>query len=282
MSWTTLFSDSYVRGKLGKATMPGDLRCELCELAIEEHEHITKAPRWLRVSRAESEYRNGFVDFGPVSKALGSYLNSTLVGPDKFLKYPLHTIYVCGLDHFNKCTDVERLAKTEYIKCAVIYRKGSEERHVRLFGDSSNIIYVGLEDERQTLVDISSTAIRQRLATSADDLDEFTYKSVARRLKSKALVNLTTWLTKHSFVGYFIQILGSTFDCERLLKISSFLLFAAFVSVKIDRNIFIVHWQKPGSILFNRTRKTVKYLSLAPALLWKWVKRLRWGIKSRI
>ncbi|CAF4415586.1 unnamed protein product, partial [Rotaria socialis] len=176
--------DLYVRGKLGKATIPGCDRCDLCELAIREHERETTASHWLSVSRAESEYHHGFVDCGPTTEALRQYINSALVGSDRLFRNPIYVVYVCGLDHFNKCPDVRRLAREKYIKCAVIYRKQCDERHISTFDESSNIIYVPLEGERKDLIDISSTEIRRCWENSSYDITQFTYASVADRLKS--------------------------------------------------------------------------------------------------
>lgn len=153
-------------------------------MAIQEHEHETHTPHWLSVSRAECEYQQGFVDFGPTTEALSQYLNSLLLVSYRFVKYPLYVIYVCGLDHFNKCPEVRRLAKEKYIKCAVIYRKNSDERHISKLGESSNIIYVPLDDERTNVVDISSTEIRRRWESSPHELTQFTYASVVNRLKA--------------------------------------------------------------------------------------------------
>jgi hypothetical protein len=180
----TKLSDAYVRNKLGKSAMPASYRCELCELGINEHNDTKKGPHWICVSRAESEYQGGFVDFSPVSIEFSRYLNSILSGPKKFFKHPLYVIYVCGLDHFNKCRDVKSLAREKHIKCAVIYRKGSDEQHILKLDASSNIIYVPLDNERQNLVDISSTEIRHRLENSMQDIDQLTYDSVVQSLKS--------------------------------------------------------------------------------------------------
>lgn len=176
-------SDSYVKGKLGKATIPGHHRCDLCELAIEEHESTTKSEHWLSVSRAESEYYDGFIDFPEVTTTLSQFLNSVLFGAGKLLKYPLYVIYVCGLDHFNKCPDVLHLARNKFIKCAVVYRKGCDERRIRTLDESSNIIYVPLDNQRKELTDVSSTEIRARLKDSKDNLNQLTYDSVIRHMK---------------------------------------------------------------------------------------------------
>ena len=178
-----VFSDDYVRGKLGKATISGRDRCDLCELAIKEHKLETNGPSWLNVSRAECEYRHGFVDFGPTAEALCQYLNSLLVVLGKYIKKPLYVIYVCGLDHFNKCSDVQRLAQKKYIKCAVIYRKNNNEQNISKLDPSSNIIYVPLNNERSDILDISSTEIRRCWKNQPDQLIHLTYPSVIKRLK---------------------------------------------------------------------------------------------------
>ncbi|CAF1398196.1 unnamed protein product [Adineta steineri] len=176
--------DEYLRGKVGKATISGRDRCDLCELAIEEHERQTETSHWLSVSRAEAEYYGGFIDFGPTTKALRQYLNSILLVSQRSLKNPVYVIYVCGLDHFNKCSDVRRLAREKYVKCAVIYRKECDEQNISKLDESSNIIYVPLDDDRKNLIDISSTEIRRRWEKSPHDINQFTYASVVDRLKS--------------------------------------------------------------------------------------------------
>ena len=178
-----VFSDEYVRGKLGKATIPGRDRCDLCELAIKDHESETRTRSWLNVSRAECEYRYGFVDFSPTTKALSQYLNSLLLVSRRYLKKPLYVIYVCGLDHFNKCSDVRRLAQEKYIKCAVIYRQNNNEQNISKLDPSSNIIYVPLNNERSDILDISSTEIRRCWKNQPDQLIHLTYPSVIKRLK---------------------------------------------------------------------------------------------------
>ena len=179
-----VFSDEYVRGKLGKATIPGRDRCDLCELAIKDHESETHTRSWLNVSRAECEYRHGFVDFSPTTKALCQYLNSLLLVSCRYLRKPLYVIYVCGLDHFNKCSDVRRLAQEKYIKCAVIYRKNNDEQKISKLDSASNIIYVPLKNERSNILDISSTEIRHCWEKKPDQLTQLTYDSVIKRLKA--------------------------------------------------------------------------------------------------
>ncbi|CAF1340849.1 unnamed protein product [Rotaria sp. Silwood1] len=83
--------DSYVHSKLGDpAWIPAADRCRLCEKAIEYEGSAVSS--WIGVSRGESEWVNGFVDFGPVTEYLRDFLNSTLVDQNKILKYPLRVI----------------------------------------------------------------------------------------------------------------------------------------------------------------------------------------------
>ena len=182
-AWFVSSSDSYVRGKLREEAILGHERCDLCACAIEEDQHSRGEKRWLSVSRAETECRRGFVDFPAVTRALLVFLNSILFEREKVLKHPLHVIYVCGLDHFNKCAAIEALASYNYIMCAVVYRKGYDEKHIRRVNALSKIIYVPLENERRQLQDISSTEIRTRLRNANGDAHHLTYDSVIHCLK---------------------------------------------------------------------------------------------------
>ncbi|CAF4569045.1 unnamed protein product [Rotaria socialis] len=152
--------DSYVHGKLGELDwIPAKDRCRLCEGAI-EHEG-PELSSWLRVSRGESEWADGFVDFGPVTENLRDFLNNTLVDEEHVLRYPLCVVYVCGLDHFNKCSYVENMTKQPNMSCAVVYRTGYEEQRITRSIQSSDVIYIPLSKERGKLTDVSSTQIRQ-------------------------------------------------------------------------------------------------------------------------
>lgn len=137
----------------------------LCENAIEE-EGIND---WLAVSRGESEW-SSFVDFDEVTRYFADFLNQ---------KFPsaLKVMYVCGLDHFNRCPYVAQLAEAKNIGCAVIYRPGSDEQRIR---PKSNIYYLPLSDQRQELVDISSTMIR---TGDMQNLEDLTYRCVIEYLK---------------------------------------------------------------------------------------------------
>ncbi|CAM4838778.1 unnamed protein product, partial [Rotaria magnacalcarata] len=148
---------------------------ELVKQHIEQSDRQWKVlAGYLSPTQAESEYYDGFVDFPEVTKTLSQFLNSILFGSGKLLKYPLYVVYVCGLDHFNKCPDVLRLSENKFIKCAVVSRKGCDERRIRRLDESSNIIYVPLDDKHNELSDISSTEIRARLKDSNGDLRRLT------------------------------------------------------------------------------------------------------------
>ncbi len=160
-------------------------RCKLCEEAIKSE----NSDDFFAVSRGECECKGGFVDFDEVSKNLAEFLNSTLCGPDKLLDHPLKVVYVCGLDHFNKCPYVEQLAHAKNMACAVIYRLGANDDHIKISEEkSSNIYYITLEDERKngTLVDINSTAIRKHYRTPNNpDPDTISYPCVIDYYKEK-------------------------------------------------------------------------------------------------
>ncbi len=161
-------------------------RCTLCEKAI-EHEGSTLSS-WITVSRGESEWLNGFVDFGPVTENLRDFLNDTLVYSQNVLKHPLSVIYVCGLDHFNKCSYVEKMAKQKNMACAVVFRAGYDEQQIQRSVKTSGVLYIPLIDERDQLTNISSTQIRQFFqnpTTSATTIDQFLYPSVRDYMRRK-------------------------------------------------------------------------------------------------
>ncbi|CAF1220355.1 unnamed protein product [Didymodactylos carnosus] len=143
-------NDSYVHSKLGdSAWIPAKDRCQLCEEAIEYHAG-PEISSWVTISRGESEWCDGFIDFGPVSESLRDFLNGTLVDEENLLKYPLRVVYVCGLDHFNKCPEVENITKQRNMACAVVYRVGYEEQRIQRSVKSSGVIYIPLTEERAT------------------------------------------------------------------------------------------------------------------------------------
>ncbi len=180
-------SDSYVRDKLGHSDwISAKKRCELCEEAIK----YEKLEDFIAVSRGEIECKT-FFDFDEVSENLAKFLNSELCGPDKLLENPLKAVYVCGLDHFNKCPYVARLAKRENMACAVIYRLGASDDYIKTFDvESSNIYYITLENEREKLIDISSTAIRKLHQTPTNtDPDNLSYPCVKKYYEEKCSKN---------------------------------------------------------------------------------------------
>ncbi|UJR20567.1 hypothetical protein I4U23_023693 [Adineta vaga] len=152
--------DKYVRSKLGDLHwIPAKDRCQLCKQVIEFE--TSEISSWVDVSRGESEWKEGFVDFDPVTKSFRDFLNITLVDQEKLLKYPLHVVYVCGLDHYNKCADVERMVQQENILCAVVYRVGYDEKKINSSLQSSGVIYIPLLEKRAKLEHVSSTQIRR-------------------------------------------------------------------------------------------------------------------------
>ena len=97
------------------------------------------------------------------------------------LKYPLTVVYVCGLDHCNKCSRVISLDREENIMCAIVYRIGYDEKHILNPEKASNIIYVPLRDERYNLIDVRSIRIRQCFETA----NKLTYSSVLKYMTDK-------------------------------------------------------------------------------------------------
>ncbi|CAF1429812.1 unnamed protein product [Adineta ricciae] len=179
--------DSYVHSKLGdSAWIPAKDRCRLCEEAIEYEG--SKVSSWISVSRGESEWYEGFVDFCPVTENLRDFLNTTLVGQNNLLSYPLRVIYVCGLDHYNKCTYMERMAQQNNISCAIVYRRGCDEQQINRSLKTTNVIYISLSKERTKLTDVSSTQIReyfQNPTANNMDVERNIYPSVRDYMRRK-------------------------------------------------------------------------------------------------
>ncbi len=96
-----------------------------------------------------------------ITKNLHDFRNSILVGSDEVLRYPLTVVYLCGLDHFNKCPRVITLGKEENIDCIIVYRIDFDGKRILNPEKSRNMIYVSLTDERQNILDVSSIRIRQ-------------------------------------------------------------------------------------------------------------------------
>ncbi|CAF1380574.1 unnamed protein product [Didymodactylos carnosus] len=157
--------DEYVHSKLrDPAWIPARDRCQLCEEAIDDvtiNHQEQKLPSWVSVTRGESEWADGFVDFAPVTENFRDFLNDTLVEQEKVLKYRLSVIYVCGLDHFNKCSDVRKMAELDNIIPAVVFRSGNDEQMISRSCKSSRVIYIPLTKQREKSLDVSSTQIRE-------------------------------------------------------------------------------------------------------------------------
>ncbi|CAF1374088.1 unnamed protein product [Adineta ricciae] len=179
--------DSYVHSKLDdSAWIPAKDRCRLCEEAIEYEG--SKVSSWIAVSRGESEWYDGFVDFSPVTENLRDFLNTTLVGQNNLLRYPLRVIYVCGLDHYNKCTYVERMVQQNNMSCAIVYRRGCDEQQINRSLKTTNVIYVSLSKERTKLTDVSSTQIReyfQNPTANNTNIERNIYPSVRDYMRRK-------------------------------------------------------------------------------------------------
>ena len=129
-----------------------------------------------------------FVDFPDVTKNLRDFLNTTLVEQQRVLKHPLCVVYVCGLDHFNKCSDVERMAKKNNMASAVVFRVGYEDQKISHSYKSSGVIYIPLAKERTKLADVSSTQIReyyQNPSASKSGTEKNIYPSVRDYMSKK-------------------------------------------------------------------------------------------------
>lgn len=161
-----------------KDYISSEQRCRLCEDAIREE----KLEHFITVSRGECEWPSGFVDFDEVTRQLAEFLNSPKTDDQLSSIQPITVVYVCGLDHFNKCSYVADLAREENIACAIIYRQGASDQYIRnLPQRSQNIFYISLDENRSTLVDISSTAIREHHRNrNYAELDRLSYPSVSQ------------------------------------------------------------------------------------------------------
>ena len=132
-------SDSYVHSKLdNSAWIPAEVRCILCQDAI-DYEGL-EVSSWVTVSTGECQWPDGFVDFDPVAEKLCAFLNDTLVIREKLLTYPWRLVYVCGLDHFNKCSYLEAMAKQDNMACAVVYRSSYDEEQIHHSSRSTGVI----------------------------------------------------------------------------------------------------------------------------------------------
>lgn len=166
-----------------KDWIPATERIELCENVIRSNDDIKS---WISVAKGESQY-DRFVDFDEVSRTLARFLNHHLVKEMRLLTYPLKVVYVCGLDHFNKCPYAARLAHDENMACAIIYRPDAVDKRIQSSVETTqNLYYISLENKRETLVDISSTAIRKYFSGSNNiNLLDYTYQCVIDYLEKK-------------------------------------------------------------------------------------------------
>ena len=176
-----------MHSKLGESEwIPAIDRYELCEDAIRYQG--SEVSSWISVSRGESEWSGGFVDFGPVTENLRDFLNTTVTGQGNLLQYPLRVVYVCGLDHFNKCSNVERMAKQHNIACVIVYRVGQNEDNVIRSIKTSGVIYIPLSNERSKLADVSSTQIRQYFqnpSANTTNIEQNIYPKVRKYMSKK-------------------------------------------------------------------------------------------------
>jgi len=175
-----------VHKKLGDpAWIPAKDRCRLAEQAL-EHED-SEVSSWVSISRGESEV-DVFVDFPEVAKNFRNFLNNTLVDQENILKYPLRVVYVCGLDHYNKCPDVERIAKQNNMASAVVYRVGNDEKQISHSVGTSGAVYIPLSKERAKLPDVSSTLIReyfQNPGPNKTSIERYIYPHVRNYMSKK-------------------------------------------------------------------------------------------------
>ena len=149
-----------------------EFRCRLCEAAIEEE----GTREWMGISRGESEYSTS-VWAPQVCKCLATFLNHESTGLE--LHHPIRVIYVCGLDHFNVAHhgSISRLTEEHNLGLAVVYRQGEDESNIhRTIKHNPQVMYVDLMEQRDILVNISSTKARE-----APDVT-LTYKSVIQQL----------------------------------------------------------------------------------------------------
>jgi hypothetical protein len=125
--------------------------------------------------------------FDEVGENLAHFLDLRLCERHKLLKHPLKVVYICGLDHFNKCPYVAGLSNEPKMAFAVIYRLGAFDDHIKTLEKTSpNIYYTTFENDRETLIDISSTAIRKQYRTSINiDSDTLSYPCVMKYYQKK-------------------------------------------------------------------------------------------------
>ncbi|CAF1323241.1 unnamed protein product [Didymodactylos carnosus] len=172
--------DNYVAEKLFNKHIQAEHRIAMCNEAVKE----AKQEHWISVDRAEC-MATKFIDFPEVCEQLFVFLNDKLVKQQKLLQKAVRVIYVCGLDHFNKCGNIDRLARDE-LGIAVIHRQNSNEKYINGANADPNIFYVSKMDSKQNVEDVSSSLIRQRLQ-QGQSCDHLTYQSVLKYLKVNKL-----------------------------------------------------------------------------------------------
>jgi len=161
--------DKYVQDKLGKTNLiPSIDRCKLCEEAIKNEGEAYSS--WITVSDGESQWSPNFVNFDVVTENLRDFLNNSLWKRDNFLKHPLTVVYVCGLDHYNKCQEIDILVKQNHVAVGVIHRLNQDERNVQRFNQLPNAFYIPLINNRNKNQDLSSTQIRNHYQNFKNDI----------------------------------------------------------------------------------------------------------------
>lgn len=140
------------------------------------------------MSRGENEWSGGFVDLVPVSEKMRDFLNETLVNEKKILKYPIHVVYVCGLNHLNICAHVKEMAKQTNILAAVVFRVGYGEKQIDESVKTSGVIYILSSQKRSTTVGISPTMIQeyfQKPTASTKGIESYIFPVVRQYMSEK-------------------------------------------------------------------------------------------------
>ena len=131
----------------------------------------------------KANVQEDFVDFDQVAKELTEFVNRERRSSLSLLKRPLKVVYICGLDHFNRCSYVAEIAEQPNLACVVIYRPDADEKKIRKLQEkNSNVYYFDLKDLRHELKDISSTMIREG---DPNGLQHLTYDAVIEYLKNR-------------------------------------------------------------------------------------------------
>jgi len=152
--------DAYVVSKLGPEAIPFVHRLRMCELACAEHrgEVPVAVDPW-------EGLQPSFVDFPEVHERMTWVLKTRLPAAK------LHCLYVCGIDHFERCGlafyhDVVAVARPPYSTSA----RSVPDRRIFIV-------------ERDTdAAGVSSTEIRKRIAAN-EPVADLTFDSVAAYLR---------------------------------------------------------------------------------------------------